>query len=278
MDDALSDLISIIEDVAMGKYSNDIMEFTRPEHPEMIRRIAEAMGMMMVRVESREMRAKVLLDEVKASYFDTINRLVLAAEYKDEDTGDHIVRLSLYSTLIAEKLGLSSEEIEIIFYAAPMHDVGKIGIPDSILMKPAKLTPEEFEIMKTHTTIGAAILADSKADVLQAAQVIALSHHEKWNGQGYPRGLAGADIPLYGRIVGLPDVFDAVISKRPYKEPYPLEKALEIITEGRGTHFDPEVVDVFMDNLDQMLEIREKAAKDAVVPMSGFKASERDRC
>ena len=142
--------------------------------------------------------------ELQSAYHDTIHRLVLAAEYKDEDTGDHIVRMSRYSALIAEELGLPDKEAQDIFYAAPMHDVGKIGIPDNILMKPGKLTDEEFDRMKTHTSIGAKILADSRADILQLAQQIAISHHEKWNGRGYPQGHAGEKIPLVGRIVGLP--------------------------------------------------------------------------
>jgi len=183
---------------------------------------------------------------------------VLAAEYKDEDTGDHIVRMSRYSALIAEKLGLPAEEVQNILYAAPMHDVGKIGIPDSILMKPGKLTDEEFETMKTHSVIGANILAYSKAEVLKLAEQIAISHHEKWNGKGYPQGLAGDNIPLVGRIVGLADAFDALTSKRPYKDPFPVEVALDIIKKDRGEHFDPAIVDVFLKNIDEILKIKQK--------------------
>ena len=194
--------------------------------------------------------------ELQEAYLDTIHRLVLAAEYKDEDTGDHIVRMGRYSALIAEKLGLSANEVQNILYASPMHDVGKIGIPDSILMKPGKLTDEEFEIIKTHVSIGAKILAHSKAEILQVAEEIAISHHEKWNGKGYPQGLAGEDIPLVGRIVGLADVFDALTSKRPYKDPFPVEKALDIIKQDRSEHFDPDVVDVFLENIDEILKIK----------------------
>jgi putative two-component system response regulator len=202
--------------------------------------------------------------ELQESYLDTIHRLVLAAEYKDEDTGDHIVRMSQYSALLAEKLGLPPKEVENIRYAAPMHDIGKIGVPDNILMKPGKLTDEEFDCMKTHTNIGAKILANSKSDILRLAQQIAVSHHEKWNGRGYPQGLAGAKIPVAGRIVGLADVFDALSSKRPYKVPYPLEVVYDIISKEREEHFDPCVVDVFQKNIDEILRIKKElnAAED----------------
>jgi putative two-component system response regulator len=194
--------------------------------------------------------------ELQEAYLDTIHRLVLAAEYKDEDTGDHIVRMGRYSALIAEKLGLPAKEVQNIFYAAPMHDIGKIGIPDNILMKPGKLTDEEFGLMKTHSIIGANLLAYSKSKILQVAEQIALSHHEKWNGKGYPQGLAGENIPLVGRIIGLADVFDALTSKRPYKDPFPVEKAIDIIKKERGEHFDPHIVDVFLENIDEILKIK----------------------
>ena len=200
--------------------------------------------------------------ELQEAYIDTIHRLVVAAEYKDEDTGDHIVRMSKYAALIAEKLGLPGRDVQNILYAAPMHDVGKIGIPDSILMKPGKLTDEEFDIMKTHTTIGAKILANSKSEVLQLAEQIAVSHHEKWNGKGYPQGLAGDSIPLTARIVGLADVFDALTSKRPYKDPFPVEVAFDIIRKEHGQHFDPDVVDVFFENIDGMLNIKEEVSSE----------------
>lgn len=195
-------------------------------------------------------------DELRRAFLDTIHRLVLAAEYKDEDTGDHILRMSRYSGLIAQKLNLPDTDIQLILYASPMHDVGKIGIPDSILLKPGKLTEEEFGIMKTHTIIGANILAYSKVELIQIAEHIALSHHEKWNGRGYPQGLTGEGIHISARIVGLADVFDALISKRPYKDPYPIEKALDIIKKERGKHFDPDVTDVFLEHIDEIAEIK----------------------
>ncbi len=215
--------------------------------------------------------------EIQEAYIDTIHRLALAAEYKDEDTGNHIIRISRYCTLIAEKLGLSAREVQNIRYAAPMHDVGKIGIPDNILMKPGKLTDEEFEIIKTHSTIGAKILANSKSKVLNVAEQIALYHHEKWNGKGYPQGLSGDNIPLTGRIVGLADVFDALTSKRPYKDPYSMEVAIDIIKKERGEHFDPDIVDVFLENKDEILKIKAEVHLEEGLSLVDFTRSERDQ-
>jgi len=213
---------------------------------------------------------------LKAAYLDTINRLVLAAEYKDEDTADHIVRMSRYSALLAEKSGLAIDQVQNILYAAPMHDIGKIGIPDNILMKPGKLTNKEFELMKTHTNIGANILANSKAEILQLAEKISISHHEKWNGTGYPLGLSGSEIPIEGRIVGITDVFDALTTKRPYKRPYSVEVASDIIKKERNQHFDPELVDIFLKNLDEIQRIRLEVGSTKDVSLSDFVWSERE--
>ncbi len=215
--------------------------------------------------------------ELKHSYIDSIHRLVMASEFKDEDTGDHIVRIGKYCTLLAGKLGQSDEFIDTIHYSAPMHDIGKIGIPDKILLKPGKLTREEFEIIKTHTRIGAKLLSESHSKILQMAYDIALNHHEKFNGKGYPRGLKGEDIPLVGRIVAIADTFDALTSKRPYKDPYPPEITYDILKKERGEHFDPQVLDLFIENFDQFLNIRGE-----IVPLNSdlsreFIFSERDQ-
>lgn len=196
--------------------------------------------------------------ELKLAFMDTVYRLAQAAEYKDEDTGVHILRIGHYSNLLAQKYGVSSKDVDNIRTAAPLHDVGKIGIPESILQKPDKLTREEFQIIKTHSEIGARLLQGSQSEVLETARIIAWTHHEKFNGQGYPRGLQGENIPLEGRIVALCDVWDALISKRPYKEGFPIEKALEIIKSERGQHFDPDLVDIFWDNLDTIVNLREE--------------------
>jgi putative two-component system response regulator len=161
---------------------------------------------------------------------------------------------------MARALGQAQEWTDRLRLASPMHDVGKIGIPDSILKKPGKLTPEEYEVMKQHPNIGAAILANSGSELLQMAERIARSHHEKWNGQGYPRGIKGADIPLEGRIVAIADVFDAVTSKRCYKPAFALEKSIGILKDGAGQHFDPELVEAFLSIESEILAIREHYA------------------
>ena len=216
-------------------------------------------------------------EELQYAYLDTINRLVSAAEYKDEETGDHIVRMSGYCTLMAEKIGLTDETIKLIQYASPMHDIGKIGIPDQILLKPGRLTADEFETIKTHTTIGASILAESRADVLKTAHEIALNHHEKWDGSGYPRGLKKEEIPISGRIVGIADIFDALTSRRPYKDPYPLEVAVEIIRSEQGVKLDPDLVAVFISNIDQVEQIRREVGEIESASLADFAWSERDQ-
>jgi len=209
-------------------------------------------------VEEKTVELKRAIGMIKLASLDTIHRLARAAEYKDEDTGAHIKRMSQYSASIARKMGLSDSEVENILYAAPMHDVGKIGIPDRILLKTGSLDAKEWEIMKKHTVFGAEILRGSDAEFIRLAEVIALTHHEKWDGSGYPRGLRGSKIPLVGRIVAVADVFDAVTSKRPYKKPIATGKSLEIIREGRGSHFEPEVVDAFFAIEDEISGIRKK--------------------
>jgi putative two-component system response regulator len=189
---------------------------------------------------------------------ETTERLAIAAEYKDEDTANHIKRMSRYSHLLAIKLGLTPHDYEIVLNASPMHDVGKMGIRDAILLKPGKLDPDEWEIMKRHAAIGGKILGGSSSELLQAGEIIALSHHEKWDGSGYPNGLSGEDIPLHGRIVAIADVFDALTSKRPYKDAFSNEKSIEIMREGKGKHFDPAILDVFLDNFSEIEKIQSK--------------------
>lgn len=187
---------------------------------------------------------------------ETIFRLSKAAESRDPETGAHIVRMANYSKIIAEQLGLSAADQQLILETAPMHDVGKVGIPDSILLKPGKLTADEFSVMKQHTRLGYEILAGSSSNLLTAGAEIALAHHEKFDGSGYPNGLAGENIPLFARIVAVADVFDALTSERPYKKAWVNEQALAHLREGAGKHFDPLCVDAFFAGWDKILEIK----------------------
>ncbi|MBE7560567.1 HD domain-containing protein [bacterium] len=192
---------------------------------------------------------------IKDAHYETIYRLAVAAEYKDHDTGAHIKRVSEYSGILAARIGMSPEEVELIRYASPMHDVGKLRIPDAILLKPGKLDPEERAEMERHTVYGGEILANPKSEVIAYSERIARSHHEKWNGTGYPRKLAGEAIPIEGRIVALADVFDALASPRCYKPAFSLDKVISIIREEDGRHFDPRLVEAFFDSQDQIMQI-----------------------
>ncbi len=187
---------------------------------------------------------------------ETIVRLTKAAEFRDPETGAHIVRMSLYSRLIAERIGLPREECDLIYEASPMHDVGKVAIPDHILLKPGKLTDEEFVVMKRHAEYGYQILSGSDSPLLQLAATIAWTHHEKFDGSGYPRGLRGEEIPLPGRIVAVADVFDALTSARPYKPAWPVERARSFLLEQSGRHFDPALVQVFVEAWDEVMAIK----------------------
>lgn len=196
-----------------------------------------------------------LYHQVRQATQDTIFRLAAAAEYKDKDTASHLIRMSRYSSLIAEELGYSKKYCENIRLASPMHDIGKLGVPDAILMKPGKLTEEEWEEMKKHPLYGAEILMDSQNELIQMSERIALSHHEKYDGSGYPKGLKGEEIPMEGRIVALADVFDALTSKRIYKEKFSLDETVKIIRAGSGQHFDPKVIQAFEKVLPKIIKV-----------------------
>jgi len=209
-------------------------------------------------VAKRTRQLREAFEQIKIASLDTIYRLSRAAEYKDEDTGAHIKRMSHFSAAVAKQMNLDDHIIETILYAAPMHDIGKIGIPDRILQKQDKLEPDEWEIMKNHTIIGSQIMESSDAEFIKLGEIIALTHHEKWDGSGYPNGLKGEAIPLAGRITAIADVFDALTSKRPYKQPFPLDKSFQIIKESIGSHFDPKVVAAFFSIEKEILSIKEK--------------------
>ena len=186
---------------------------------------------------------------------ETLMRLAKAGEYRDEETGNHVVRMARYSRLIAEALGLPETECQMIEMAAPMHDIGKIGVSDMILLKPGKHTKEEFEVMKRHTVIGYEILKDSPSEFLQLGAIIALGHHEKYDGSGYPGGLSGNDIPQQARIVAIADVFDALTTVRPYKKAWAVQDSFDYILSEKGKHFCPDCVDAFFSNQSKVLEV-----------------------
>lgn len=234
------------EDEAYGFDAGAVDYITKPIRPAIVRaRVATHLSL-------------VRAAKLERSYLDAIYMLGTAGHYNDTDTGVHVWRMAAYSRVLAKALGWAEEDCAKLEMAAPMHDTGKIGIPDSILRKPGKLDAEEWRIMKTHTRIGHEILSRSEASVFQMAAEIALYHHEKWDGRGYPYGLAGVDIPISARIVALADVFDALSMKRPYKDPWPLEKVMATLKEGQGQHFDPTLLELFVENLDKILAIKAK--------------------
>lgn len=208
-------------------------------------------------VDFKSLKLKQALLDLKESALEITFRLTRASEYKDEDTGAHIQRVSHYSAAVARAMGWSKNEAEDMMYAAAMHDVGKIGIPDNILLKQSSLNDLEWQVMKKHTIIGEGILAGSKFDFVRTGAEIALSHHEKWDGTGYPYGKKGDKIPMSARIVAVADVFDALISKRPYKPAFTLEDSFQIIHDGKGSQFDPDIIEAFFSVTDEIIEIKD---------------------
>jgi putative two-component system response regulator len=229
--------------------------------------------------EKLEQQVRVRTEELVHSRQEAIHCLARAGEFRDDDTGRHVTRVGRYAAMIASELGFPQAAVDLIEQAAQLHDVGKIGIPDAILHKPGKLDPQEFEIiqehcnigrriinplsheesirLKTHTSVGLQIMGSTNSPVLRLAAVIAATHHEKWDGTGYPKGLAGNAIPIEGRIVAVADVFDALSSARPYKEAFPIERCLKILIDSRGKHFDPRVLDAFLRRKDDAIRVRE---------------------
>lgn len=206
-------------------------------------------------LKMEEKMIEKLIQENNELSFELLERINLMAEFRDDETHEHTLRVGEIAFEIAKTLNLPDEYCYTLKLSTPLHDIGKIGIPDRILLKPGKLTPEEFEEMKKHTIIGANILKNSKSKILQMAEIIALTHHEKWNGTGYPNGLKGEEIPLEGRIVCISDAIDAMFSKRPYKEPMPEKKVRDELISSKGTHFDPYLVDKALEIWDTILTI-----------------------
>lgn len=258
---AIDDQETAVRVVNLGAFGYVIKPF---EANELLINVASSLRRRKLEMErnqyeerlEREVRARTA--EIRATQEQITLRLVTASEYRDKETGAHIRRMGEYAAILAQAMGLKTEAVEEIRLAAPMHDIGKIGVSDAILRKPGKLTDDEFKQIKEHTTIGGSILAGSHIVLLNLAREIALHHHEKWNGSGYVLGLRGEDIPLCARIVTVCDVYDALVSDRIYRPALPEDKALAIMKEGRGVHFDPRILDIFLEQIPQFQAIRKK--------------------
>lgn len=243
-----ADITAEAKQQALGNGAKDFL--TKPFDPtEVLLRIRNLLETRFLHLQLQnynqilEVKVRERTRELEEARIEILERLARAAEYRDDDTGQHTQRVGRTSALLARTLGLPDAHVELIRRAAPLHDVGKIGIPDRILLKPGKLSPAEFEVMKTHTTIGAAILSGSRFPLLQLAEHIALTHHERWDGDGFPQGLRGEEIPIEARIVAVADAFDAMISDRPYRKALSAEEAWEILWDGAGTQWDEHVVE-----------------------------------
>jgi len=253
------------EDIVKGLNAGAVDYVSKPfNHTELLSRIKTHTELKRLQdhleqaVADRTKKLNDALNELRDAHYETIKRLARAADYRDNETGVHIIRMGHYSRILGKAMGMSDEESKQLQRASVVHDIGKIGIPDQVLLKPGKLDKEEFEIMKTHSAIGAALLSDIDSDLCQLAETIALTHHEKWNGKGYPNGISGKDIPVEGRIAAVADVFDALTSERPYKKAWLVEDAINLLIKEKGQHFDPEIVDLFLENKQEILEIKNK--------------------
>lgn len=209
-----------------------------------------------VKARIKNQLALVDIDELRKTQLEIIACLGRAAEYKDDDTGHHVSRMSHYTKILALAAGFSEDRAELLLRAVPMHDVGKIGIPDAILLKPGALTPTEYDVMKTHVNIGVKIIGDNPAELFKLARSVAQFHHEKWDGTGYPYGLKGEAIPLEARIAAIADVFDALSNPRPYKSAWAIDTTLAYMNEQREKHFDPRLLDLFIANMDKILQVK----------------------
>jgi putative two-component system response regulator len=241
--------LSDTEDEVVGFDAGAVDYITKPVSPPI------------VRARVRNHLSLVGVDELKKTRLEIVQRLGLAAEYKDNETGLHVIRMSHYSRILGLAVGMSEAEAEDLLHASPMHDVGKIGIPDSILRKPGALDPDEWKVMQSHASIGGDIIGKHPSGMLAMAYDVAMTHHEKWDGSGYPNGLKGEQIPLVGRIVAIADVFDALTSARPYKEAWPVEKAIAHMQAQRDQHFEGRLVDIFFQQMPALLEIKQRWAE-----------------
>lgn len=263
---AQSDRESRIKALDLGARDFLAKPFDRVELMTRIRNMLEVRIMTKAMKNQNEIldaKVKERTHELQDTRLEVIRRLGRAAEYRDDLTGFHIIRMSRYAQTLARASGMSESEAEMVLNASPMHDIGKIGIPDNILLKPGKLEADEWEIMKTHVDIGVEILSGSSFDLMDMASQIAQNHHEKWDGTGYPKGLKGTDIPKVGRIVALADVFDALTTERPYKKAWSIDDTIDFLREQSGKHFDPELVETFIAVLPEILQIRDEYQEPA---------------
>ncbi|GAB6041862.1 response regulator [Endothiovibrio diazotrophicus] len=258
---------SEVEDERMGLELGAVDYITKPISPPIVQ--ARVRTQLALYDQNRELERKVAerTEELNRTRLEVIRRLGRAAEFKDNETGLHVIRMSHYARLIAEALNVGHDWAELVFNAAPMHDIGKIGIPDHILLKPGKLDDQEWAVMRKHPEFGAAIIGDHPSELMRMSREISLAHHEKWDGSGYPSRLAGDAIPLSGRIIAIADVFDALTTERPYKRAWTVEEAVKLIDETSGAHFDPTLVPVFHEVLPEMLEIKERYAENPALAL-----------
>jgi response regulator RpfG family c-di-GMP phosphodiesterase len=255
--DEISEIAQIIDNNIY--IATDILQKERANTQLIEQKVAEA---------TKELQE--LNNEIEATQREIVFTMGAIAEERSQETGAHIKRVAEYSLILARLSGLSLEESLLIKNASPMHDIGKVGIPDHILNKPGKLTPQEFEIMKTHAELGYKMLKHSQRSILKAASILAYEHHEKWDGSGYPRGLKGEEIHIYGRITAIADVFDALGSDRVYKKAWPLQKILDFFEKQKGKHFDPHLTELFLDNLEHFLAAKESIERGEDASLSHY--------
>jgi len=255
-----------VDDEAKGFDCGGVDYITKPISASIVRARVRTHLSLFDQSRALEYRVQERTAQLKQSRLDILNRLGRAAEYRDNETGLHVVRMSRFCKIVALAYGLPEEEAELLLNVAPMHDVGKIGIPDRVLQKPGRLDPEERKVIETHCQIGREIIGQHPSRLLSASASIAYTHHERWDGTGYPQGLKGEEIPLFSRILAVADVFDALTSVRPYKRAWPVEEALTEIKACSGSHFQPELVEAFLDCLPKILEVKQQFADDAGLP------------
>lgn len=251
-----------IEDEALGFRLGAVDYITKPISPMLVKARVKAQLALVDQQRELEVQVKIRTQELEKTRLEIIQRLGVAAEYKDNETALHVTRMSLFTKLLAKCYGANEEWVELIYRASPMHDIGKIGIPDSVLLKPGKLDQGEWEIMKKHSQYGAKILGNHDFPLLRMATEIALYHHEKWDGSGYPKGLSGESIPIAARMAAIADVYDAVTTARPYKEAWSEERAVQLLKDEAGSHFDPNLVNLFLGCLPDIRRIQTQYAEN----------------